>query len=347
MEDTEVIEEVQEEEVTEEEPSQEPVEKTGRQLIEEAFEQAEQEGEVEEAVTEEPSTEEDLQATDGIEDAEVDEEPPIEYPSSWSAEVKDKVRGLPRDVQEWFADVSSKQQAYFTKASQELNGAKQYYQGLEEALTPHRRRIVTEGDSIPQRLGYLLEADQMMAEDPESTLVWLANQNGINLQELATRASATVDPYRQQVTSEIGQLRQELEQERTMRERYRQQQEIQSLAQQVAAFGAEVDMAGNPLRPHWDTLQTDIEQEIGILRQRSPNASHREILQTAYDRAVKLRGLNSGAEERKKIQAAKEKAARAKRSGKSISGSSATSIAKEAPKDRRGALERAWENANA
>jgi len=239
------------------------------------------------------------------------------FPTALPNDVVESAKEAPREVQKWLIDYVNGQQAYFTQKSQELAQGQRALSSLESTITPHIQRIQLDGETLEGRLGELLAMDQMYAEDPESTILMLMENSGVNPQDLLYTGSQVLDP-------QIGQLRDELNDLRDEYSSYKENaegQQVQQLSGTIDQIVNSVDASGQPLFPYWDMLQGHIEALTPQIRQSYPTATVEQVLTEAYnealwqhprtrqqmiDRQVQEKMTSSKADQKKRVQKAKK-----------------------------------------
>lgn len=350
----EVVEEVVEETV--EEVDESP--KSLRDTIADAWDA--QEGEESEDSEDdiEASSETDLETTsDDALDTEADE-PPIEYPSAWSDELKQKVSEGPKEFQKWAADWTKKNQATITQVLQRNAAVEKLEKEnveVRQAVAPYESRIRQRGHTVGQRVGYLLELDEQLGTNPQATILYLCNEVGLDPAQLA-QSNAPADPQLARIMQEQEQLKRSYEAERRAREEQQAQLQRQHLTASVDSFGQAKDAQGAPLRPHWDLVWNEMTEKEGAeavssfirgVKAMMPDGTATEtVLDKAYRLAAaqseKVAALNRKKAEEAALANKAKKAKEAKRTSVRRTGPSASGMSKTRPKTLRGQLEQAW-----
>lgn len=230
-----------------------------------------------------------------------------------------------RDWQQAMLDLYKEQQGYATKVEQERAEARkqaeeyqQYLNQFSGILSPYRDFITQSGQtpdvSIRQGLGLL----QQLQQDPQATLLRLAREKNVNLQEALSE-----QPWQSPESREVEQLKKQLDamkQEQVQREQRQVQMQMQRLRAeneaQIKAFAEATDESGNPAHPHLDKVQTTMAELImgrEQLRRNNPQLPQMG-LDEAYQRAVQLTPeLVAEAEKEAESKRLAEKAAEAKK----------------------------------
>jgi hypothetical protein len=308
------------EEVTEPTQVEEPIEEAPTENTDLSDQTGEVEPEVVEAISEEEV---------------VEELPPIEYPSSWSAEISEKVDGLPRELQEWMADHERKRQADYTQKSQELARVNRYYEGIERSLDPYKEQIQLAGKDPAQVVSQLLAAQSMLDRDPSEGLRWIAQTYGLDLGQVAQETPYT-DPRVAELNGRIQELESRIADSTTGQE----EAETQQILSDIEAFQAATDESGNKLYPHYNELENEIAAFVNVLKPQMQNASNNEILSAAYERAYRANPRTSKMWlKSQQIEAAKARTAKAQKASGQINGAPGGGVTETVPDSIRGMLE--------
>lgn len=238
------------------------------------------------------------------------EQESIEPPHFWDAAKKEQFKTLPRDIQQVIVE-------------QDLNGQR-YQTQLQQQLAQERKALAAQAEEMAP----LIQARQELQQNPRLALLQLASTLNVDPSELIE--------YAQQYQSNpmldsVNQKMQQMEQYLVAQQEAFEGQKIASIESEVQQYANEVDEAGNPSRPYFEALYLEMMPLVAAIRQQNPNASHKQVLDAAYDRAMwgnphirqaELERLAKG-EEEQRIQAARAKADAARKAGSSISGSPA------------------------
>jgi hypothetical protein len=161
----------------------------------------------------------------------------------------------------------------------------------------------------------LLEAQRKLDADPLGGLVNIGLTYGIDLRPLLNGQAPQVaqpDPRVQQLEARVNELLQQVS--------ARQQQEEQQVVSQAEALVTEFKKD----KPYFQDVETEMLALIPALRQRHPEASHKELLQKAYESAtyanpaIRERILTDQrkTDEEKRAKEAAERAEEARKSGR-------------------------------
>ena len=133
-----------------------------------------------------------------------------------------------------------------------------------------------QGRDPMQMAGQLFYAAKQLQTDPKNTLVRLAQQYGVDLNQL-TDDQPYVDETTRQLQGQLEAMQQQFQQQQIAQQQAQQQQLMES----ARSFEFETDAEGKPLRPY----VADVAKEmIGLMQ-----SGYAQDFQTAYDRAIRLR----------------------------------------------------------
>lgn len=345
----EQVEEIEEEveETVEEEP-----EESLRDSLEAAFDEASE--------PEEPTEETDTSEAEEVQEASGDEPEPIEYPSSWSEEIREKISQADPAFQKWAADFTSSQNSTFTRKMQELSRVQNNLNDVVQAIQPYEQSLKAAGETPGQRIGYLLDVDRNLfegtPEQAKQTLLQLCQDAEINPQELVggtgqPSSNGYSDPKVQALEAEVARLRQAAEEQTNFvqqQQQRAQQQEIESINGTIQAFATATGEDGKPLRPYFADVQEQLVPIVAGIKNAQPELKHEDVLAKAYDIAVanspeiqeKIKAHQAKVEQAAVARQAKEKAAKAKKAGSSVKGSPGSTKPKK-PENLRDTLEAA------
>jgi hypothetical protein len=329
---------------TEDTGTEEPTDMSTREAAEAAWD--ENTAEPEDAEYEEISEDEEGEAS---------EEEPIEYPSSWSATVRERIGEAPREFQEWAIDWSKNANASREKQMQELAGVRQTYEPVANVIAPYMEDIKASGETPEERVQYALELDRDLDRNPVQTLLELCEDYGIHPSQLLGGGTnghyghQGAQPFQSQFTSQLQSIHDRLDQkEQYDQEQLRKSQE-QQVTQTIEGWANEKDGDGELLRPFYKDVEEQMVPYILGFKQSDETMDHRTILQKSYEIAIsqneEIQGILKERADKAKEAAVKAKAAKAAKAGSSIKGSPSKTPTPEKPeyKTTREAAEAAWE----
>jgi hypothetical protein len=271
----------------------------------------------------------------------------LDAPSNWSAEDRANYAKLPKEGKEFLLRRHKQMEADYTKKTQELAvqskdiaASKNFKDNVEHLFTPYRNYFATQGMDEVGGVRYLLGWFHSLQQNPEQTIVHLAQQYGV--QSLTPKQG-------QQVNPELAPVLQRLHQVETQFAQDRQAQQnaiVSSSLAQVDSFAQETDAEGNPKYPHFETVRGDM--AVFIQNGRAANLEeayglairlHPEIFDKQFEASIL--GTQKTTQQQELSEAAK-KAAQAKKAAKGIKSGSAN-VEKNAAKSLRDDISEAYD----
>lgn len=230
-----------------------------------------QEAQTETTDQDQDQTEAEEVAQNGAEEAEEDIAPP---PTLTPDEVEG-FKTLPPEAKKYVVDRELK----YLQAREDAYKGSHKYSDLERAVQQYQPHFDKYGMSVSDVVRYSLAQQAQLAQDPKGYLRSLAQQYGVDFSQPDDYDD--VDPQVSQLTKEIEAIKQaQISQS--------QQQLISSVTSEIERFKNEKGEDGRPLRPYFEEVRAEMRDLVGILRQRNPQATDRQLLQEAYNQAVWL-----------------------------------------------------------
>ena len=204
----------------------------------------------------------------------------IEPEEHWSEADKAAFRNIPPEHRQWVFERYKRIEADNTRKSQEAAQLRSYKQQLDSVLEPYRQQFALAGMDEISGIRYLMGVRDMLSQNPQQGIQWLAQQYGVDLSALLEQAPA--DPQYLQIQQGLQQIQSRQAQLEQMTQMERQNQAIR----QLESFASEKDANGNLKHPHFEALQERMAQlwQGGIV----PVGD----LEGAYQKAVRIEGLD-------------------------------------------------------
>jgi hypothetical protein len=215
---------------------------------------------------------------------------------------------------------------------------------MDKVFAPVDNDLKLAGVSRTQAVQRLLAAHQMLQQNPQQGIQWLAQQYGVDLNNTNPASYEEVDPQYAGLQQKIGSIESTVNgflTERQQENLAKQQEKEHAVYQQIEQFRSATDANGNPLHPHFDKVQA----HMAALADKQPEAD----LDTLYDQAVYAHPETRTAmltEREKAAKAEAEKVAKEKaRKARNASTPKGGGGGKEAPKGKtmRETMELAYE----
>jgi len=234
----------------------------------------------------------------------------IKPPDSWSPAAKAKFSTLDPEIQAEVMRRETEVHKGFTRQDEHRNLGKNF----SEAVTPYLPMIRSEGGDPVAAVQTLLQTAYMLRTAPpdqkQNLLIQIAQTYGVDMQGVFTRLSGgqpRVDPQVAQLQQQLWQLQQE-----------RQQSSQTTEAQQQAQINAEIDAFAADSQ---NLYFANVKPEMAALMREGRAQSLKEAYDMACWARPDIRTLMLQQQEQQKVQAARDKAQRARSAGVSISGS--------------------------
>lgn len=246
--------------------------------------------------------------------------PPILLPKSWDADKAERFNSLPRDLQEYLVARETERDKFVNQKSINEGRLRKFVEPIHKEIEPYAEMIERAGMPVHEAIGNFFRAQERLDANPREALAEMAAHYGLQVQfadapQQQQAVRPQIDPGLQRELREIKQWKQQWEQSQA-------EAEVSSLRSEVSAFANEKDAQGQPLRPHFEAVWSDMLPFLDALMKANPEMSNRDILQKAYKHALADNDAIAQAEaakaEAQKIADAKAKTANAKRAGSSI-----------------------------
>ena len=293
-----------------------------------------------------PSTEQTADSQPATSQTTQPEQPAQGLPWNWSADAKAEFAKLPKEFQSIALRRAQEIEQLGAQLKTEYDTKLNHIRDIEQTLAPYREKWALEGVSPAQAVNQLIAFHNALQRDPVSALQWAAQQNGVDLAQIANAPRQPADPVAQQLRAELDELRSWREQQS-----YSAQHQAHSAAQnEINAFASEIDNSGKALRPYFQQVYSDMLPIVSAMRAQDPSKPHRIILQEAYERASwanpEVRAAILREQEAKRVEEEKAKAQAARKAAVSLNGAPGPGLTQTMPGDLRGMLEAAFDRYN-
>ena len=187
----------------------------------------------------------------------------LQPPDRWDSRFKDAFNSIgqegfnARDAQQAWLDYHTERQAYHTQLEQQRAQYAQALHEYEQVTAPMSQTWQMAGLSPAQGVRQLLGWAQGLQQDPQQTILRLAQVSGVDLAshyQQQKEAEEWQDPMVRQLTENLVQLSDQFKtfQQETVREKHSAQRT--AIDQHLDAFRSAVDEHGDLLYPHANTL---------------------------------------------------------------------------------------------
>jgi hypothetical protein len=270
----------------------------------EAAEEVETEEEAEEL---EGETEEITDETEESEEETEEELEPLDPPVGWNAEDRERFAQIPRDAQEVILRREKERDADYSRGKQEIAQIRKKSEAISEVFEPYRQELAINGLDEVGAVRQLLAIRDELRNDPKSTLLSLAQQYGVDFQQV----EEDVDPAVLNLRNELNSIKQE----QAQRDAMVQQQEHEGLIQQVESFKNETDEKGALKHPHFEELRADMGRLINSGLAGDMSEAYQKSLALRSDLTLQESKAEPKAEIKEKVKKAKKAATGVKSGG--------------------------------
>lgn len=237
-------------------------------------------------------------------------EQPLTPPDRWSAERKATFVALPREAQQLLLDREGEVDKAFTQKTQELAEQRKQYEALEQIIAPRRQALAAAYGSEANALQQLFQLSDFANNDPAGFVQWFAQQRGIDLQNAqGAGTDEYVDPVTKQLTQRLSTVEQQLTSQKIAEETARKE----AARSEIDTFKAEKDESGNALRPHFDSVKAEMASLMQSGAAKSLTHAYEMAIWANADVRKQILSDQQKAEETKRLEAAKQAAAKAEK----------------------------------
>lgn len=234
--------------------------------------------------------------------------PAIEPPVSWSREMREKWTGLPPEAQQYIAQRESEAHSQISRLGQQVKA----FEPVAKTLEQYRPTFERNGMDYARGIDALLAAQAMLDVNPRAAILEIAKTYGVDLGAEPTQSEAGTTRETLAMQAKIAELERQIAETRTDVVSTKQRE----AEQRQAALQSEVE-AFAKANPYFNEVEADIAELIPVIRAREPGLSERQILEHAYQKAIRINDATFAkieADRRaKEAEAAKLKAAEAKK----------------------------------
>lgn len=276
--------------------------------------------------------------------------PSVLPPSSWAADAKEQFNQLPPRLQQEVSKRETDLRRYLSQETEKFAQRERTYSEIDQALAPRMPELQRMGVSPGAVVSRFMAWQNHLDTNPVQGLRDLAQSYGMDLRQLAEQeAQQPQEPaYVRELRNQVQQTQGLLQQFQKQTDAQRQAQIAHQLQGELNSFTQEKDAQGNLLRPHLEHVVEDMLPYVQHLRSTSPNMGARQLLQTAYDKAI-WANPSTRELELKRGQAVADPVKsvnRAKQAAKLVNGEARGPQVPDRPDTLRGDLYAAWDKIN-
>jgi hypothetical protein len=347
-------EQVLEEEVSEEEEQAEPG--TLGEALAAAFDAADEES----VATEEISQNEEAieETEEAAEEVEAATEEVLDLPVSWPEVERDRWNALPRETQEFVLRRESDFERGVHAKSQEAAKYKRALSAVDSVFAQFpeiEERISATGGNKAKFIESLLPFAAAYERDPIGCARQILQSAGVDPAALVSNGAigqGQAGPGQQPYDPRVDQLQAQLshmQQAQQYQQQAAQQEGYQELVGAVQSWATERNDNGELLRPFARDVAPQMQALTSVIRQQKPSATPKEVMQDAYEQAVRanpqvwqvVQQREAKAQEQARVATEREKAQKAKQAGSSVYGKAGPAASQVPASSLRAQLEQA------
>jgi hypothetical protein len=205
--------------------------------------------------------------------------PAIDPPVSWSREMREKWTALPPEAQQYIAQRESESHSQISRLGQQVKA----FEPVAKTLEQYRPTFERNGMDYASGIDALLAAQAMLDVNPRAAILEIARTYGVDLGAEPTQSEAGPTRETLAMQAKIAELERQIAETRTDVVSTKQRE----AEQRQAALQSEVE-AFAKANPYFNEVEADIAELIPVIRAREPGLSERQILQKAYDKAIRV-----------------------------------------------------------
>lgn len=256
----------------------------------------------------------------------------LERPREWAEDEEPIFRALPKEMQRKIHERETKRRnVFYTRMNEATNAREKFsqeYGALDKVLEPYKEQIALARTTAPQVIAQLFAFSNRLDKDPAGTIAKLMKDKGLNPEAIqkAAQGIPTVDPQSQALMQKVSHLENRLAE----RDQMQHSEKQGAVASEVISFQNERDETGKPLRPFFNEVWPEFKLFAAALGKNNPDAPIRQVLDAAYERAVRanpdiFKKLQAQ-EQKSTLERLKQEAAAAAKAGSSIRGAPAANL---------------------
>lgn len=250
----------------------------------------------------------------------------LSAPENWAEDDRNTFKALTdlgdqgRSAQEFLLNRHKAMEGDYTRKNQERAEAMREYEPIRQLFEPYADVLASQGLTPAAKIQQWAQIEQSLTSNPIETLQWLAQQNNVDLGSMEVQEQS---PELTGLRKELNDLRNSI----TQRERADHDARLSAANAQIEEFSEMKTEAGELAHPYF----ADVMDEIVALAQAERQAGREPDLSAMYDKAVwmnpstreKLITSQREAEEKRRLDDARQKAAKARHAASSVSGTPA------------------------
>lgn len=223
---------------------------------------------------------------------------PDAAPGTWKPEARAKWDATDALVKAEVLRRESESTREVAKFQQQLQLINQAYTPIEQLIGPRRALWRAQHGSEGEALKKLLNLSDLASQDPNAFIAYYASSPDVagrlDLQKVFGQQAPGDDINRHPVVQQLQQTVDGLKQQVSGFLSQHQTQATQSAEQQIAEFVNAKGNDGSPLRPHFEQVREDVFNLIPALKAQFPNENVSQVMERAYNVAIRTNDNVSG-----------------------------------------------------
>ena len=210
-----------------------------------------------------------------------EEDDSLDAPQHWSQVDRETFTSLDSEGQDFLLRRHREMEADYTRKTQDISE-------IRKAVDEYKGDIDLAGLTPGQAIRNLLAVNKYLRESPQEAVQWIAQSNGVNVQNQNTQDfSEENEDYDDYSSSdpEVDTLRQEInmmKQQQLQQSTSQQNQEKMRVEAVIEAFKLQKDSEGNKRHPYFQ----DLEKEMAVLANADRMVGKNPDIHDLYERAV-------------------------------------------------------------
>lgn len=227
-----------------------------------------------------------------IEGTEQSDAPPIEFPTFWSAELKEAVAKSPPEAQRALVAYEAQRSEWANRIANESERGKAIEKRATEVFEPFKLKLQSQGIQDPfEAAQRLLAWNEIFEKDPKAALSDLMRKNGLTPNDFFEDDRQPQSQYQEQLSPE--ELRAAAREEAKKEfQAFQEQQQTQALQTEIETFKNGKDSFGHVRRQFAELHAKPISDAFETILSQYPRMPRTEALNHAYEFVQKeVRGM--------------------------------------------------------
>ena len=207
----------------------------------------------------------------------------VEAPEHWPTEEREAFDALPDEAKTFALAQGERLYSHHQKRVEELSGEREIMdrlKPLDQELAPYREQLRLQGAGEADVVRQLMAVRQSLQTAPLETIRWLAQQTGVNLDQI-TENETFADPTEQRLNQVEQQLHQSNQANAQAIDQQRFEAARQSAQSQIDTFATATNEDGTLQHPHFQQVQNTMTELANADRAAGKTIDLNEVYQRA------------------------------------------------------------------